>query len=383
MNEYAASPARSTFDPDDVERALLLMVGDADEETTSARDATVLEDGDGGCWCFRAEERVWLRWTGSAWLESPAPRVRLAGPGWLRDALDNEGDLEVLLEQAQDESGDDDDEPAPRERGPDAIATRVREIREDWVAGRIDSAEAEGVLRALYVVDGAWRLWTVGVRSGAWYRLATRGWVVDSGRPTPPAVAEDAAARTIQAQAPLLEPDVPALPEPLRLESPAPAEIREVEPAERSVERTQAAKPVARRSHRTPLLVGTVLIVVGGLVAGALWLGDSLLLDVDTAYWRGENYRTGRDVARDPREARRWLEQAAEAGHSGALHSLGLMHRDGDGIPRDESRARRYFERATAKGHVGSIAALADMLERGRGGPVDLRRARELRQRLR
>ena len=64
----------------------------------------------------------------------------------------------------------------------------------------------------------------------------------------------------------------------------------------------------------------------------------------------GRLYETGRGVAKDYSEARRWYERAAEKGDADAMSYLGGMYHDGEGVPKDYAAARRWYEQAAALG---------------------------------
>jgi len=112
---------------------------------------------------------------------------------------------------------------------------------------------------------------------------------------------------------------------------------------------------------------------------------------------------TGNGVAKDPAEARKLFERAAEAGNprgvtnlaalSGgavdpikarallsktaetnsaeAQYQLGLMTADGIGGPKDDAAARALFEKAAAQGHPAAMERMGAFAQSGRGGPQD------------
>jgi TPR repeat protein len=115
---------------------------------------------------------------------------------------------------------------------------------------------------------------------------------------------------------------------------------------------------------------------------------------------------TGSGVAKDPAQARKLLERAAEAGNpraavnlmnlpeSGgappdsakarallskavdgnsaeAQYQLGMMTADGIGGPKDDVAARALFEKAAAQGHPAALKRMGAFAESGRGGPKD------------
>jgi uncharacterized protein len=123
---------------------------------------------------------------------------------------------------------------------------------------------------------------------------------------------------------------------------------------------------------------------------------------------------TGNGVAKDPAEARKLFERAAEAGNprgvtnlaalggnaapsdpsrarellakaaetnAEAQYQLGLMLADGTGGAKDETGARALFEKAAAQNHPGALLQMGAFAEAGRGGPKDSAAARAYYQR--
>lgn len=68
----------------------------------------------------------------------------------------------------------------------------------------------------------------------------------------------------------------------------------------------------------------------------------------------GEFYKIGQGVAKDPVEARKWFERAANGGNVLAMHRLGVMSARGDGGPVDPAASITWFEKAAALGLVDS-----------------------------
>jgi TPR repeat protein len=63
--------------------------------------------------------------------------------------------------------------------------------------------------------------------------------------------------------------------------------------------------------------------------------------------------------------------RAAELGHAGALHNLGLMYESGRGIAKDETKAADYYRRAADEGNPDAQYSLGVIYEFGRGVPKD------------
>ncbi len=72
-------------------------------------------------------------------------------------------------------------------------------------------------------------------------------------------------------------------------------------------------------------------------------------------------------VKKDPAEARRWTQRAAEGGDPKAMHNLGLYYFHGDGGPKNVAQAAIWFRRAADLGLVDSQYNLAQLYEQGLG----------------
>lgn len=107
----------------------------------------------------------------------------------------------------------------------------------------------------------------------------------------------------------------------------------------------------------------------GGDYAAAFEAWRELAGKGDLAAMRnvGQLYRLGQGVERDPAEAARWFERAAELGLANAQANLGALYLAGDGVTQDSKRAALWFARAAHQGHVVSQYELALLFETGRG----------------
>jgi localization factor PodJL len=72
-------------------------------------------------------------------------------------------------------------------------------------------------------------------------------------------------------------------------------------------------------------------------------------------------------AAKDPVEARRWTERAAENGERGAMHNLALYYFEGIGGPKNATAAGEWFRKAAQRGLVDSQFNLAKLYEGGFG----------------
>jgi len=73
----------------------------------------------------------------------------------------------------------------------------------------------------------------------------------------------------------------------------------------------------------------------------------------------------------DPVKARALLSKAAEANSAEAQYQLGVMMADGAGGPKDDVAARALFEKAAEQGHAGALERMGAFAQSGRGGPQD------------
>ena len=72
-------------------------------------------------------------------------------------------------------------------------------------------------------------------------------------------------------------------------------------------------------------------------------------------------------VKKDPVEARRWTERAAEGGDRRAMHNLGMAYVEGTGGAKNSTTAAQWFRRAADLGLVDSQFNLASLYEQGLG----------------
>jgi localization factor PodJL len=75
----------------------------------------------------------------------------------------------------------------------------------------------------------------------------------------------------------------------------------------------------------------------------------------------------GAGLKKDPVEARRWTERAAEGGNRAAMHNLGIALAEGQGGPKNVTLAAQWFRKAADLGLVDSQFNLGVLYEQGRG----------------
>jgi uncharacterized protein len=76
-------------------------------------------------------------------------------------------------------------------------------------------------------------------------------------------------------------------------------------------------------------------------------------------------------AASDPVKARALLSKAAETNSAEAQYQLGLMTAEGLGGPKDDVAARALFEKAAVQGHPAAMERMGAFSQSGRGGPQD------------
>jgi len=100
--------------------------------------------------------------------------------------------------------------------------------------------------------------------------------------------------------------------------------------------------------------------------------GDLELLEKpETVFAFGGMSFEGDGVPQDYVEAANWFRIAAEKGHSGAQHNLGVMYENGQGVSKDPIEAAKWYRLAADQGHPGSQNNLGCFYETGQGVDQD------------
>ncbi|MBS0410995.1 MAG: SEL1-like repeat protein [Proteobacteria bacterium] len=87
-------------------------------------------------------------------------------------------------------------------------------------------------------------------------------------------------------------------------------------------------------------------------------------------FYLGKLYDAGTGgLKKDPVEARRWTERAAEGGDRKAMHNLGLAYFEGTAGPQNRAIAVQWFQKAAELGVIDSQVNLARIYEGGFGVP--------------
>ncbi|MGA0599953.1 peptidoglycan-binding protein [Caulobacter sp. KR2-114] len=87
-------------------------------------------------------------------------------------------------------------------------------------------------------------------------------------------------------------------------------------------------------------------------------------------FYLGKLYDGGlAGLKKDPAEARRWTERAAEGGDRKAMHNIGLAYFEGTGGPTNRAIAVQWFQKAAELGVIDSQVNLARIYEGGFGVP--------------
>jgi TPR repeat protein len=75
----------------------------------------------------------------------------------------------------------------------------------------------------------------------------------------------------------------------------------------------------------------------------------------------------GKDIQRDPAEAFRWFQKAADAGHATGLFFVARAYREGDGAPQNYRKAMELYEQGASKGDWEAAQEISFMYSRGQG----------------
>ena len=131
-----------------------------------------------------------------------------------------------------------------------------------------------------------------------------------------------------------------------------------------------AAQPAPAAASRT-LYSAAVRTIEGGDKSGVEILKKAANLGYGPAeFYLAKLYENGSSgLAKDPAEARRWTERAAQTGDSKAMHNLALYWFEGSGGPKDPAQAADWFKRAAERGVQDSQYNLARLYEQGFGVP--------------
>jgi TPR repeat protein len=93
--------------------------------------------------------------------------------------------------------------------------------------------------------------------------------------------------------------------------------------------------------------------------------------DPEVWYAIGQSCQTGRGVTRDREAGKKWFLRAAEAGHTGAMVSLGA-HYDHPQTPPDPAASNHWFREAALNGNSRGMISLGFAYREGRGVNCDL-----------
>ena len=89
-------------------------------------------------------------------------------------------------------------------------------------------------------------------------------------------------------------------------------------------------------------------------------------------------YRDARGVARDFKQAEKWLSMAADQDSAWAMMALGLLYtQGGDGVPQDHVKAVELFRKASDRGDAEAQYNLGWAYESGLGVAKDRQQALE------
>jgi hypothetical protein len=89
--------------------------------------------------------------------------------------------------------------------------------------------------------------------------------------------------------------------------------------------------------------------------------------DKEAQYQLGKAYINGDGVAKDPKEAVKWLQHAADQGHAEAQFNLGVSYANGEGVNEDAEEAVKWFRKAAEQGESKAQCALGASYQTGTG----------------
>jgi TPR repeat protein len=72
-------------------------------------------------------------------------------------------------------------------------------------------------------------------------------------------------------------------------------------------------------------------------------------------------------LKKDPAEAVKWFQNAADAGDAAGLFFLAGAYRDGEGVPQDKKRAFELYERGASRGDWEAAQAISHLYAAGEG----------------
>lgn len=100
----------------------------------------------------------------------------------------------------------------------------------------------------------------------------------------------------------------------------------------------------------------------------------------DAQYELAVSYREGRGVVQDYRNAAKWMHLAAKRGNPQAQYDLGLMYRSGVGVPANPAKAYIWLNLAASQGFAGA-ATVRDVLL-AQLSPAELQKAQDEARRM-
>ena len=99
--------------------------------------------------------------------------------------------------------------------------------------------------------------------------------------------------------------------------------------------------------------------------------------DSEAQFSLGYEYASGREIARDDREAVKWYRQAAEAGNTSAQSNLGVMYSKGLGVEKNANTAVKWYHRAAENGNTSAQFNLGRAYAMGEGVEKNYQKARK------
>jgi len=151
----------------------------------------------------------------------------------------------------------------------------------------------------------------------------------------------------------------------------------------------------SRRGYFLATIAAAIVLVIMGMIASSSWdnrrsvhepaelvpaeFTNKLKLaesgDVAAEHQLAQVYAVGDGVAKNEKEAAKWLARAAQHGDAESQYELGIALRDGRGIVQDDAGAFAWLQKAADVGNAQAQFEVGRMYFIGAGTPVDKIRA--------
>lgn len=128
----------------------------------------------------------------------------------------------------------------------------------------------------------------------------------------------------------------------------------------------EALRPETQRLDQTVVPRTYATVVLNSPVQQAAEQTEKLERP-EVLFQRGQDYKLGRNVEKDPVRAVEWFRTAANHGYAPAQYAMGLACEFGKGTAKDPQRAVQWYEKAAQQGDANAQCALGTCLYNGTG----------------